>query len=65
MFEGADRTALAISHRRAAIRRADHIIVLKDGVVEAEGKIDDSLESSGEMRRLWRGEIDAREGDSA
>ncbi|HET9911984.1 MAG TPA: ABC transporter ATP-binding protein, partial [Anaerolineales bacterium] len=56
IFAHADMTCLVVSHRRPLLRRADHIIVLKDGKVESEGTLDELLKSSEEMQELWRRE---------
>ena len=44
-----------LSHRRPALRLADHILVLADGKVERAVQLEKLLETSDEMRRLWAG----------
>ncbi|MBM6994337.1 ABC transporter ATP-binding protein [Paenibacillus sp. DXFW5] len=49
-------TCLVVSHRKAALSHADHIIVLQDGTIEAEGTAEQLLASSASFRQLWYGE---------
>jgi ATP-binding cassette subfamily B protein len=56
VFARADVTCLVVSHHRPVLRRADQIILLKDGRVEATGTLDGLLEETAEMRRLWEGD---------
>jgi ATP-binding cassette subfamily B protein len=52
---GAQITCLAVSNRKPLLQRADQIIVMKDGQVEAQGKLSELLVSCEEMKSLWSG----------
>jgi ATP-binding cassette subfamily B protein len=40
-----------------ALHKADNIIVLKDGKIEAQGTLKDLLRSCEEMQKLWEGDL--------
>jgi len=49
-------TYLAVSHRRGVLVRANSIVVLKDGRIEAQGTVEELLSASEEFRRIWSGD---------
>ncbi|HWV23947.1 MAG TPA: ABC transporter ATP-binding protein [Thermomicrobiales bacterium] len=53
--EDGDTTCLVVSHRRAALARADLIVMLDAGRIVAQGSLHEVLESSEIMRRFWHG----------
>jgi ATP-binding cassette subfamily B protein len=57
LFSREGFTCLAVSHRRTALTRAESIIVMKDGMVEAIGDLETLLRECEEMQHLWKGEL--------
>lgn len=53
MFERENITALVVSNRHVALKHADKILVMKDGKIEGQGKLEELLENCEEMRQIW------------
>ncbi|MBL4575152.1 MAG: ABC transporter ATP-binding protein, partial [Opitutaceae bacterium] len=62
LVKGCDRSILAVSNRRIALKRADSIILLKNGCVVDRGDLDTLLERSQEMVRIWQGLMNSQPG---
>ncbi len=56
IFARENVTCLIVSHRRTVLQRADQIIVLKGGKIDAQGSLDELLTTNEEMGRLWSGD---------
>src|SRR5690606_32301859 len=55
LFESHEATCLVVSHRRAALERADRVIVMEAGRVVAQGSLAQVMEASPELRLLVTG----------
>lgn len=53
LFDKQGETCLVVSNKKPAIQRADHIIVLKDGSIEAQGKFEDLISNCEEFQKIW------------
>ncbi len=53
------KTCLLVSNKRVALRRADRIILLQDGRVEAQGTWRELLASKREFSRIWQSQAAA------
>lgn len=53
LFSETDATCLVVSHRRAALSRADRILLMQDGRIVDEGTLAELLDRNGEMQALW------------
>ncbi|MDV6373381.1 ABC transporter ATP-binding protein [Deinococcus arenicola] len=53
LFSETDSTCLVVSHRRAALTRADRILLMQDGRIVDGGTLAELLDRSEEMRALW------------
>jgi len=56
LFAAGETTCLVVSHRRAALERADRVILLEGGRVAAQGTLAEVLASSPELAALLKGE---------
>jgi len=50
---------LVVSHRRSALQQADKILLLKDGRLHDQGRLEELLARSDKMQQLWKSKMAA------
>lgn len=58
LFATRDATCLVVSHRRAALERADRVIVMEDGRIRAQGSLAAAFAVSPELQQLLAGQVE-------
>lgn len=53
IFENRNKTCLVVSNRKTALQHADHIIVMDDGCIAAEGTLQELMQSCDEIKQIW------------
>jgi ATP-binding cassette subfamily B protein len=53
LSQNPEATFFLVSNRKWALQNADNIIVMKEGKIEAQGKLDSLLVSCEEMKQIW------------
>ncbi|MGH2547951.1 MAG: ATP-binding cassette domain-containing protein, partial [Thermomicrobiales bacterium] len=53
LFANGDLTCLAVSHRRAALQRADMVLFMREGKIVARGTLEELIATNADMRELW------------
>ena len=59
------KTLIVIAHRLSTIATADHIVLINDGVVEAEGTQEELLTKSALYRKMWEDHTGAKDTEVA
>ena len=63
LFEARSNVAaIVVSHRHAALARADRVIVMDHGRVVAVGKASDLAQTSETFQAIWEGALTATDG---
>jgi ATP-binding cassette subfamily B protein len=53
LFAQGDLTCLAVSHRRAALQRANVVLFMEQGKIVARGSLEELIATNVGMRELW------------